>query len=311
MLQKIKSQPVFSVCTVLSIVVFMGSIIFQTTVNAAFAAEPSSSSKQFVTQVLGSGKPVIMIPGLMSDGRVWGKLANVLSNTYQVHIINIAGFANTPAIGNPSLTVVKQQLLAYINTHKLYKPALIGHSLGGFMSLWLSSSAPSEVGPIISVDGLPFIGPVFTRTNASTVESLSVQAQQIKNIYSNMSQQQLIEQSRYSLSIQASSDEAKEKVMNMVQTSDPKTVGKALYHLMSHDLRQDIGNITSPVLLLGAAGGLSTKEQKLAMQTMYSQQLQALPNAQLQMDPNSRHFIMFDDPKWLEEQVMSFLGAHL
>jgi N-formylmaleamate deformylase len=81
MLQKIKSQPVFSVCTVLSIVVFMGSIIFQTTANAAFAAEPSSSSKQFVTQVLGSGKPVIMIPGLMSDGRVWGKLANVLSTS--------------------------------------------------------------------------------------------------------------------------------------------------------------------------------------------------------------------------------------
>jgi len=308
MLEKIKSH---FICLVLSIVVFIGSFIFQAFDNLAFSTENPASNQQFVTQVSGSGKPVLMIPGLMSDGRVWEELANSLSNTYQVHIINITGFASTTAISNPSLTAVKQQLLTYINTHELHKPAVIGHSLGGFMSFWLSSSAPAKVGPIISVDGLPFIGPVFTRTNDSTVESLAGQAQQIKNMYSNMSQQQLIDQSRYGLSIQASSDGAKAKVMSMVQTSDPQTVGQAIFSLMSHDLRQDIANITSPVLLLGASGGFSTDEQKTAMQTLYTQQLQALPNAQLQMNTNSRHFIMYDDPKWLEEQVMNFLGTHL
>ena len=279
--------------------------------NHSLAGEPPTSNKQFVTQVSGTGKPVILIPGLMSDGRIWDQLARTLSKTYQVHTINIAGFASTPAIDNPSLTVVKQQLLAYINTNNLHKPAVIGHSLGGFMSFWLSSSMPTEIGPIISVDGLPFIGPVFTRTNLSTVESLAGQAQQIKNMYANMSQQQLIEQSRYSLSIQASSAGAKEKVMDMVKASDPKTVGYAIYSLMSHDLRQDIANITSPVLLLGASGGFSTDEQKTAMQTLYAQQLQTLPKAQLKMNTDSRHFIMLDSPKWLEDQVVTFLEAHL
>ena len=179
------------------------------------------------------------------------------------------------------------------------------------MSFWLSSSAPKDIGPIISVDGLPFVGAVFTRTNSSTVKSLAKQAQQIKNMYSNMSQQQLTDQSRYGLSIQASSDESKAQVMSMIQTSDPKTVGEAIYHLMSHDLRLDIANITSPVLLLGASGGFSTDQQKVAMQTLYAQQLQALPKAQLLMNTNSRHFIMLDDPQWLEEQVKTFLGSHL
>jgi pimeloyl-ACP methyl ester carboxylesterase len=308
MLEKIKSHPL---CSILSVVVFISSIVFQLAVNGAFAAENSSPNIQFVTQVSGSGKPVILIPGLMSDGRVWDELANSLSKVYQVHIISIAGFANTPAIDNPSLRGVKQQLLAYIDGHKLHKPAVIGHSLGGFMSFWLASSAPEKIGPIVSVDGLPFVGPVFTRTNSSSVESLAGQAQQIKNMYLNMSQQQLIEQSRYGLSIQASSDKAKAKVMSMVQNSDSKTVGHAIYSLMSHDLRQDIANITSPVLLLGASGGFSTEEQKSAMHTLYAQQLQALPKAQLLMNTNSRHFIMLDDPKWLEEQVLVFLRAQL
>ena len=126
-----------------------------------------------------------------------------------------------------------------------------------------------------------------------------------------MSQQQLIDQSGYGLSIQASSDEAKAKVMNMIQTSDPKTVGHAIYSLMSHDLRQVLANITSPVLLLGASGGFSTDVQKVAMQTLYAQQLQMLPNAQLNLNTDSRHFIMLDSPEWLEDQVVAFLEAHL
>jgi pimeloyl-ACP methyl ester carboxylesterase len=308
MLEKIKSH---SLCSVLSVVVFIGTVVFQMAVNGVFAAENSTPKEQFVSHVSGSGKAVILIPGLMSDDRVWDELASSLSKTYQVHTINIAGFARTPAIEEPSLSAVKQQLMYYIQTQKLHKPAVIGHSLGGFMSFWLASSAPTEIGPIISVDGLPFVGPVFTRTNASTVESLAEQAKQIKIMYNNMSQQQLIDQSRYGLSIQASSEVAKTKVMEMVQTSNPKTVGEAIFILMSHDLRQDIAKITSPVLLLGATGGFDNDEQKTAMQTLYAQQLQVLPSAELKMNTQSRHFIMLDDPKWLEEQVVSFLGAHL
>jgi pimeloyl-ACP methyl ester carboxylesterase len=308
MLQKIKSHPL---CSRLSVAIFIGSILFQLAVNGVFAAENPSSNKQFVSHITGAGKPVILIPGLMSDGSVWQPLANALSKTYQVHTINIAGFAGTVAVDNPSLVEVKQQLVAYIQQHKLQIPAVIGHSLGGFMSFWMAANNPTEIGPIISVDGLPFIGPVFTRSNATTVESLAAQAVQIKNMYNNMTQQQLVEQARYGLSIQASSDEAKEQVLSMVKTSDPKTVADAIYTLMNHDLRQDIAKITSPVLLLGASGGFSHDEQKDAMQTLYTQQLQALPSAQLLMNRHSRHFIMLDDPQWLEQQVMSFLGTHL
>jgi hypothetical protein len=48
---------------------------------------------------------------------------------------------------------------------------------------------------------------------------------------------------------------------------------------MSHDVRLDITQFTSAVLLLCALGGFSTDDQKIAMQTLYAQQLQALPSA--------------------------------
>ena len=308
MLAKVKSN---SLCKALSILAVVASIVFQLLSTSAAAVENSAIQKHFVTQVSGAGKPVILIPGLMSDASVWESLKSDLSKNYQVHTVNIAGFASTAAIENPSIAMVKQQLLDYIKANKLQKPAVIGHSLGGFLGFWLAASAPSEMGPIISVDGLPFVGPVFTGSNASTVESMAAQALQLKAMYNNMSQQQLVEQSKYGLSIQASSDEAKAKVMAMVQTSDPATVGEAVYHLMSTDLRQDIANIESAVLLLGASGGFSHDQQKTAMQQLYQQQLAAHPKAQLIMNTQSRHFIMFDDPMWLKQQVQRFLSEHL
>jgi N-formylmaleamate deformylase len=308
MLKKINSHPA---CAVLSSLVFIGSVMFQILSYSVAAAPASFIEQQFTSQVKGSGLPIILIPGLMSDARVWDELTTALVKTHQVHRINIAGFARTPANDNPSLATVKQQLLVYIETQGLKKPAVIGHSLGGFMGFWLASSAPDKIGPIISVDGLPFIGPIFTRTNDSTVASLAAQAAQIKAMYANMSQAQLIAQSRYGLSIQASSEEAQAKVMEMIETSDIKTVGNAIHSLMSLDLRQDIANITSPVLLLGASGGFSSAEQHAAAHELYAEQLEMAPKAQLLMNTDSRHFIMFDDPKWLEQQVLGFLGIKL
>lgn len=270
-----------------------------------------NETKPFTVSVTGQGKAVILIPGLMSDARVWNDLSRVLEKRYQLHLVNIAGFAETPAVPNPSLLKVKQQLLDYIEQNKLDKPAIIGHSLGGFMAMWVASDSPDSVGPIISVDGLPFIGPVFTQTNTSTVESLASQAAQMRDMYSAMTSQQLSMQSRYGLSHQATSIEAQNTVMAMIEPSDPATVGEALFTLLSTDLRQDIGKINTPLLLLGATGGLTEKAQKQAAKQLYKQQLAALPQAKLVMNNQSRHFIMLDDPNWLTKQVVEFLGAAL
>jgi pimeloyl-ACP methyl ester carboxylesterase len=295
---------------------FILVVVFQMLVSRiGFSTEYNSDNnnqpRQFIVERFGGCggdvPNVILIPGLMSDGRIWQDLIDVLSTSYQVHVVNIAGFGRTPASSEPSMAIVKNQLIAYIQQANLRRPAVIGHSLGGFMAFWLASEQPEMIGKVISVDGLPFIGPVFTRSNKSTVESLANQAIQLKSYYAKMSKEQLIAQSNYSLSIQASSDQAKAVVVDMVKGSDPKSVGQAIFSLMSHDLRGNIAKIQSPTLLLGAAGGFDNQAQKDAMKTMYAEQLIALRGAKLVMHNHARHFIMLDDPLWLNQQIVSFL----
>ncbi len=271
-------------------------------------ANVGSSHNSFNVTVSGKGQDVILIPGLMSDASVWSVLAKELTKTHKLHLVNIAGFGATPKIEGQSLEKVKLELFEYIEQNKLNQPTIIGHSLGGFMAFWMASSSPEKIGRIISVDGLPFIGPVFTGSNNSTVKSLGAQANQMRAYFSHLSASQLDAQNRRSINRQATSKESKEKIITMASQSDPAIVGSLMFTLMSTDLRDKISEIKNPALLIGAAGGFGNNEAKMEAKKLYQQQLSKLKGAKLVMNNNSRHFIMFDQPEWLTKQVIAFLS---
>lgn len=270
----------------------------------------ATAMNSFVSQVSGEGQPIILIPGLMSNGTVWDEISQQLSKSSQVHVISIAGFAGTPAIKNQSLASVKTDLINYIEKHQLNKPVVIGHSLGGFMALWLASSHPETIGNVISVDGLPFIGPIFTRSNSSTVESLASQADMIQGMYHKMSQQQLAAQTKQGIYIQATSSENQARIIQMAAQSDPVTVGNAIHELLSTDIRKDMATINSKSLLIGASGAFTTKEQHQSVKSLYHEQISNAANVELIMNTNDRHFIMLDNPNWLISQIQSFLSEN-
>src|SRR4051812_44907803 len=105
------------------------------------AAEPSTNLS-FVVKVTGKGTPIILIPGLSSSGAVWDGTVAHLKDHYECHVLTLAGFAGQPRIENPFLETVRNDLTAYIRQHKLDHSIIIGHSLGGFLALWLATHDP-------------------------------------------------------------------------------------------------------------------------------------------------------------------------
>lgn len=275
--------------------------------SANASATAQSSHDSFSVEVSGSGKAVLMIPGLMSDARIWRPTADALSNQYQLHIISIAGFAGKPAIEGALLPKVKQQLLNYINEQKLDKPAVIGHSLGAFMAFDLASSAPEQIGTVIAVDGLPYLAPVFTRSANTTVAMMQQQAGFLRQQYQQMSTEQLRAMTAQGLFIQAGSEAAQQQVLQMAAESSPTAAGQAIYELLTTDLRPEVHRITSPVVLLGAAGALTSDADRDAAKALYQQQISTIDQAKLVFNQQARHFIMLDQPDWLLAQIRSAL----
>lgn len=273
-------------------------------------ATPQTSSAYFSVQVIGQGRPVILIPGLMSSPDVWQPVVDALKHDYQLHLVHLAGFAGKPAVPGEFLPKVQQELLAYIQTQQLDKPVLIGHSLGAFMSYWLASSAPQQTGPVIAIDGLPYLAPIFTRTNSTRVRDVKAQAEQMQQFYRQLSPERFVATNAQGLDIQAKSDLHQRQVLTMASKSDPAAVGQAIKELLTTDLRSKLANIEQPILLLGASGALPAAAQP-QVETLYRQQLAKAPHAELRMNTQSRHFIMMDDPTWLVTQIKQFLQHSL
>jgi len=281
-------------------------IIFGGVIAPQLKAAEAETVPSFQVEVIGEGKPVLLIPGLMSDSRVWQQTASALKGDYQLHLISVAGFAGTPALAGELLPRLQQDLLAYINQAQLQKPAIVGHSLGAFMAFALASSTPEQIGKVIAVDGLPYIAPIFSRNPATQVADMQQQALQIKAYYQQLNGEQLKAGAAQGIFIQARAPEHQQQVLEMAATSDSRSVGQAMYELLTTDLRPQVGAIQSKVWLLGASGALPPAQQAQA-EALYQQQISTIANATLVMNTSSRHFMMLDEPDWFISQLRQAL----
>lgn len=267
----------------------------------------AQNTKSFSVKIEGKGAPMILIPGLYCKGDVWNGIVDRYKTKYQCYILTLAGFAGeTPFKSDSVLYEVKEELASYIKANKLVKPIIVGHSLGGFVALWLASSYPDIVGKIICVDGMPFL-PAMQIPNATT-ESTSAMALNIKKIMSNPDTNMVLANERMYLPTMISDSNNINTVLSWAKVSDQPTMGEAVYEMFTTDLRKEIKNIKTPVLELGTWIAYkdygATHESTLAL---IKSQFMELPSTKILVSDTSKHFIMYDDPQWLYKQMDEFL----
>ncbi len=260
----------------------------------------------FAVAVTGSGRPMILIPGLSCGGNVWAATVNHFKDRYECHVLTLAGFAGQPAIGGePFLERVRDALIEYIRNKKLERPVIVGHSVGGFMAFWLGATAPEKVGPIIAVDGVPYFAALMNPS--ATPESVQPQAEAFRNMYKMQTREQFATQNRQYLSMMITDPKDIEKVTELSSKSDPKTVGQASYEMMTIDLREKVKAIRTPVLLLGSTSLIPDPDRKKSAETKYRSQVAAIPRHKVVFAPRARHFIQLDEPEFFIREVESFL----
>jgi len=286
---------------------------------AAWAAAPAASAAPvaradnpaahpaFTVRVVGRGRPLLLIPGLTCPGAVWDEAVARYQQRYQCHVVSLAGFggaAPAAALADPLLPAVRDQLLAYISTQRLQRPAVVGHSLGGFLALALSIARPEALGPLVIVDSLPFLGAV--QNPAATVATVTPAAAAMRQ---QMRQGHLPAAAARQMAAGMVADSARvAQVARWSQASDPATTAQAMYDLYTTDLRADLGRIRQPVLVLGAwAAYRQYGATQASTRAIFAQQYARLPQVRIEMSEAGRHFLMYDDTAWFFAQTDAFL----
>ena len=99
------------------------------------------------SRVLGKGSTVVLLHGFGENLSLWDNLAESLSKNHQVISIDLPGFGQSSAINAPfSIDDVAEHIHNYLNKDLgVEKYIVLGHSLGGYVTLSLAENHPKAV----------------------------------------------------------------------------------------------------------------------------------------------------------------------
>jgi len=87
---------------------------------------------------MGQGQPVVLIHGFCEISEMWRNFAEDLSSDFRVICPDLPGFGKSPiASDHITLEEVAVQLEEWMEENQIFNPIVIGHSLGGYVTLAL------------------------------------------------------------------------------------------------------------------------------------------------------------------------------
>lgn len=283
---------------------YLLALIFITAFSQNLLAQYS-----FKVEKQGTGKPIIFIPGLSSSGDVWQKTVSELSQNFECYVFTLAGFAGEPPLENgPYLEIYKSDILKFISNMQLNEVTLIGHSLGGFLSLLIGLENDPAIDKIIIVDALPFLTAL---SNPNAEEGFNEEsAIQYENNLKNLSEEQL-RQMRLLTAQSFTNDSTKwTEMVEWFLSSDSRTEAYSSHEMMGMDLRHRLAEIKIPLrIVVPFHTNPYFPDYSIDMaEQMYRLQYSAAPDAQFKIIDNAKHFVMFDQPGKFMETLKKFLN---
>ncbi|MBF0857756.1 alpha/beta hydrolase [Gluconobacter sp. LMG 31484] len=257
----------------------------------------------------GTGPDIVLVPGLASSRDVWAGLASRLRRHYRLHLIQVAGFAGSPAIPGQNTQVAAsaaEAIADYIQHQHIRMPVIIGHSLGGEVALMLGARHPKLISRLIIVDALPFYALLLDP--AATSETARPRATAFRAALLATPDAQMEASQTATIARLAKTEAVRPALVRASLASDRKTVADAIYELMTTDLRPELSHITVPVDVVYAYDplyGVPASQIDALFHTAYA----TSPQARFRRIDGSFHFIMLDQPENFSQAVEGFLEA--
>jgi pimeloyl-ACP methyl ester carboxylesterase len=279
--------------------------------SAPARAEPASvatSAEQRLSHIsivaMGSGSPVVLIPGLSSPRAVWDGIAPRLAAEHTVYLVQVNGFGGDDPGANLQpgvLDGIVTDLHDYLAAHKAEPARVIGHSMGGLVALMLAKAHPGDASAVMAVDALPYVGEIFVP--GATVAQLEPQAKAMRD--------QMVAgfgkpnpANAATAKSMALTPAAQAKVAAWMAKADSRVSGQAMYDDLTTDLRPDMASIATPITLVFPYSDAMPKERA---QPFYRAQYAKAPHVTLVPVADSGHFVMLDQPQAFAAAVDAFV----
>ncbi|MEO5999120.1 MAG: alpha/beta hydrolase [Chitinophagaceae bacterium] len=99
-------------------------------------------NKSIFYRVTGQGKPVVLIHGVPVDGEIWSQQAAVMEKHCRLIIPDLPGTGKSELPDNVRMEAMADSIKAILDAEAMLEVILIGHSMGGYISLAFAEKYP-------------------------------------------------------------------------------------------------------------------------------------------------------------------------
>jgi pimeloyl-ACP methyl ester carboxylesterase len=261
---------------------------------------------------------VVLVPGLGCGAWVWDSTIRSLSVNHTVYAVTLPGFDGTPAVpGAAALDNADAGIDALIKAEHLVKPILVGHSLGGFLTIRYAEEHSDELGAAVTVDGMP----VFPTLAQMTVDQRHTAAELVASEIDTQTRDQYVTSERSALATMVTDPTVANQAAALVVKSDQAATAEYAREMTQADLRPALDKIHVPVLVVAPVPKDLPAGYPDSLRSLSPDQLSAVfasydralfPGATtLKVIPiaNSRHFAMLDQPETFDAILESFIDG--
>ena len=244
-----------------------------------------------------SAPPVVFVHGFPFSHEMWqGQIEAVVAEGFRAVAYDVRGHGLTD-VGDGQYTIESHvdDLFALLDHLKLVKPAIVGLSMGGYITLRALERDQGKFGVVVLCD---------TRSESDTDEGRvkrAVSARSVKQTGSTAYAAEYVK-SMFTPESFSTNPVAVELIRQTIARTSPLSIAGTLIALAARtDTTGSLGAITLPTLIL-------VGERDTVTPPSYSRSMQSkIPGSELHIVPGAAHMSNLENPPFFNDKLVSFL----
>lgn len=243
----------------------------------------------------GHGKALVILHGLFGSSDNWFSLAKVFAEHFTVYLIDQRNHGLSPHTDDFNFKLLTEDLAAFIEEHRIERPHIIGHSMGGKTAMNFAVKYPDKLDKLIVVDIAPKQYPVHHDHILDGLHDIDLNTLTSRNEADQLLSRQVPEP-----------DVRQFLLKNLARNSESKFEWRVNIHAIDEHIEeigagmQFQGQFTRPTLFIkGVRSNYYAPGDEKSI-------LNIFPHAQF-VTLNTGHWVQAEDPKAFSETVFNFL----
>lgn len=241
-------------------------------------------------------KPVVFIHGVGGAARLWVRqLASFERAGFSPLAVDLPGYGARPAVDTMDFERFAEDIEGSIAQHRLERPVLVGHSLGGMIAQTLLRRQPGAYSAAVLAGTSPAFG------NPSGDFQKKFVTDRLAPLDAGRSMRQLAAGLVDGLMGPSPDDAGRALAIDVMGSVPASTYRAAVRCLVNFDERANLADIRVPVLCLAG------ENDRTAPAAMMERMAAKIPGARYRCLPRVGHLLNVEDPQGFDQATIGFL----